>query len=171
MVMATSLGTDHSCIFIVNTIVAANQILSVRAAIKGCLTPCTAHIIQEDGSSSRAKIYKHIPRGGYCICKLNKKQACISYPAMSMISRLHDLPPVNIPSCLHTTRASVSSQSSSHTVPQLPLWQISTRPSYSFLPPTSRMSELLQTVVMEFNPTCLGKNYPSIKALDCCFKQ
>jgi len=38
----------------------------------------------------------------------------------------------------------VSSHLSSHTVPQFPLWQISTRPSYSFLPPTSRTSELLQ---------------------------
>jgi len=64
---------------------------------------------------------------------------------MLITSRLHGLPLVDIPSCLHTTIASVSSHPSSHTVPQLPLWQISTRPSYSFLPPTSRTSELLQT--------------------------
>ena len=57
---------------------------------------------------------------------------------------LYELPLVIIPSCLHTTSASVSSQLSSHTVPHIPLWQISTRPSYSFLPPTSRTSELLQ---------------------------
>ena len=66
--LATLLGTDHSCIFIVNTIVDANP--SVRAAIKGCLTPSAAHFIQEDGSNSRTKT---APISCYCVYKLSNK--------------------------------------------------------------------------------------------------
>ena len=49
------------------------------------------------------------------------------------------------PSCLQTTRASLSSQESSHTVPQELLKHTSTRPSSSVRPPTSLTSVLLQT--------------------------
>ena len=48
------------------------------------------------------------------------------------------------PSCLQTTVASLTPQASSHTVPQVPLWQNSTRPSLSVLPPTSLTSPDVQ---------------------------
>ena len=51
------------------------------------------------------------------------------------------------PSCLQTTRASLSSQKSSHTVPQVLLKHISTRPSSSVPPPTNLTSVLLQTTL------------------------
>ena len=46
----------------------------------------------------------------------------------------------DVPSWEQTTWASLIPQSSSHTVPHWPLMQISTRPSYSVNPPTSRIS-------------------------------
>ena len=49
------------------------------------------------------------------------------------------------PSCLQTTVASLVSQKASHTVPHCPWKHTSTRPSRLFLPPTSRISVLLQT--------------------------
>ena len=52
------------------------------------------------------------------------------------------------PSCLQTTAASLLSQESSHTVPQIPLKQISTVPDVPFsdtLPPTSLMSVSLHS--------------------------
>ena len=48
------------------------------------------------------------------------------------------------PSCLQATPASLKSQKSSHTVPHCPWKHTSTRPSRLFLPPTSRISVLLQ---------------------------
>lgn len=42
------------------------------------------------------------------------------------------------PNCLQTISASVSSQSSSHTVPHRLLWKTSIRPSFFDEPPTSR---------------------------------
>ena len=57
------------------------------------------------------------------------------------------------PSCLQTTIASLKSQSSLHTVPHCPWKHTSTRPSSSelFLPPTSRISELLQAAITIVN--------------------
>ena len=49
----------------------------------------------------------------------------------------HCLLLVENPSCLHTTAASLPSQPSSHTVPQLPDTNTSTRPSHKCWPPTS----------------------------------
>lgn len=46
------------------------------------------------------------------------------------------------PSCLQTTFASFKSQKSSQMVPHSPLYEISTRPSVLFAPPTSRMVTL-----------------------------
>ena len=51
------------------------------------------------------------------------------------------------PSCLQTTRASLLSQESSHTVPQVLLKHTSTRPSSSVPPPTSLNSPVLQTIL------------------------
>jgi hypothetical protein len=42
------------------------------------------------------------------------------------------------PSCWHTTCAALMLQRSSHTVPHVPLWWTSTRPSHRFLPSTNR---------------------------------
>ena len=58
------------------------------------------------------------------------------------------LPPKLRPSCPQTTAASVLSQWSSHTVPQMPPKQISTLPNVSFtdtLPPTSLMAVSLHS--------------------------
>ena len=54
-------------------------------------------------------------------------------------------PVLGNPSCLQTTSASLKSQESSHTVPQVLLKHTSTRPSSSVRRPTSLTSVLLQT--------------------------
>ena len=56
-------------------------------------------------------------------------------------------PSVEYPCCLQTTRASSLPHKSSHTVPHLPLKQISTLPSDRALPPASRISPLEQAAV------------------------
>ena len=53
-------------------------------------------------------------------------------------------------SCLQTTRASRASQKSSHTVPQVLLKHISTRPSSSVTPPTSLTSPSAHAVKAGF---------------------
>ena len=58
------------------------------------------------------------------------------------------------PSCLQATAASLASQRSSHTVPHCPRKHTSTRPSKLFLPPTSRISVLLQPATAKQNSIC-----------------
>ena len=53
-------------------------------------------------------------------------------------------PPVSPSSCPQMTWASISSQLSSHTVPNCPLRHTSTRPLYAFGPSASRTSPLVQ---------------------------
>lgn len=55
-----------------------------------------------------------------------------------------DIPAQANPSCLQTTALSRLSKESSQTVPHTFSWQTSTRPSYWFLPSTSRTSPSLQ---------------------------
>ena len=52
---------------------------------------------------------------------------------------------VEYSNCLHTTWASFVLQPSSHTVPQVPLLQISTLPSLETLPSTSLTLPCIQT--------------------------
>ena len=54
------------------------------------------------------------------------------------------------PNCLQTTVASLVSQWSSHTVPQVSLKQISTLPSLDTEPPTSLRSPSLQTMTQNY---------------------
>ena len=62
-----TLWTDHSSIFIVITVVSANPIMS--ATTQDCLIPAAAHIVQEDGSSSRRKgAIVVLISDCYCIC-------------------------------------------------------------------------------------------------------
>ena len=87
-------------------------------------------------SSTRKVIYPYwsnTPRLGRGIC----------YQQNTFLDNLHS---EVRPSCLQTTIASVGSHKSSHTVPHCPRKHTSTRPSKLFLPPTSRMSVLLQAV-------------------------
>lgn len=58
-------------------------------------------------------------------------------------------PLVEYPSCKHTTLASVLPQTSSHTVPHWLFTQISTLPSFSMLPPTSRSLPVVQGAVFK----------------------
>ena len=128
---------------------------TVSAIIQDCLISSAVNIIQEDGSNSRTKD-SVINIDCYCICKLEKQQIIdrVSHGAASklalkfkkgeMENGIFDLHSEVRPSCLHTTVASLVSQSSLHTVPHC-LWKhTSTRPSKLFLPPTSRISVLLQ---------------------------
>ena len=136
------------------------QGLEARAAHKSASLPFVVHDTT-DGLMQNGITVGHCSQCVYHLSTSPSDQISQAFPSMfgggnglgtrlhmsytnTILMTLYELPLVIIPSCLHTTCASVSSQLSSHTVPQLPLWQISTRPSYSFLPPTSRMSELLQ---------------------------
>ena len=51
------------------------------------------------------------------------------------------------PACLQTTCASMELQWSSHTVPQVPLTQTSTRPSRRLEPPTSLISPCVEQAI------------------------
>ena len=61
-------------------------------------------------------------------------------------------PNVGSPSCLQTTLASVMSHKSSHTVPQILLLHISTRP-LMLVPPTSLMSPCVHGGLKQDTPT------------------
>ena len=129
---------------------------TVSAISEGCLISSAVNIIQEDKSNSRTKD-PAINIDCYCICKLEKQQITVNRILHGAASKLAlklkkskmengiiNLHSVVRPSCLHTTLASLISQSSSHTVPHCPRKHTSTRPSKLFLPPTSRISVLLQ---------------------------
>ena len=63
----STLLTDHSCIFIVITVVDTNS--SVRTVSEVGLIPLAANIIQEDWSSSRRKgVIVVLISDCYCIC-------------------------------------------------------------------------------------------------------
>ena len=64
---------------------------------------------------------------------------------LSVTLNTNVLPEGENPSCLQATVASKVDQKSSHTVPQTSFQQISTRPSYGVVPPTSLMSPSSQT--------------------------
>ena len=77
----TLLGTDHSCIFTVSTVMDTNS--TVNAVIKICLIPSAFHIIQEDRSSSRAIDDRTFEC--YCICKLyNKNEVTVNKSLASL---------------------------------------------------------------------------------------
>ena len=65
---------------------------------------------------------------------------CIKGVRMWHIINIHAPLSTSNPSCLHTTRASLELQLSSHTVPHTPPMHTSTLPSLSFDPPISRTS-------------------------------
>ena len=83
--MATLLWTDHSCIFIMMTVVVTNS--TVSAIIQVCLISSAVNLIQEDGSNSRTKD-PAIHINCYCICKLEKQQIInrISHRAASKLA-------------------------------------------------------------------------------------
>ena len=191
-----TLRTDHSCIFILITVMDTNS--SVRTITQDCLVPTAANLIQEDRSSSRRKgSIVVLICDCYCICtdwfvrKWNKvisamhlcrisisskwsltmgRSSCMGTPTYSLshgpllytlvYTRSSYMPRKDYiqlaernilhsevrPSCLQATIASAGPHKSSHTVPHCPRKHTSTRPPKLFLPPTSRMSVLLQAV-------------------------
>lgn len=85
-----------------------------------------------------------------------------------MLTRV--LPLDEKPSCLQATAASKALQKSSHTVPQALLLQTSTRPSLELLPPTSRMSPVVQAnsdsknitlslALYMYNSACMARSW------------
>ena len=80
------------------------------------------------------------------------------------------IPKLLNPSCLQATMASWASQESSHTVPHVPLLQISTRPSKDVFPLDSLIPSPTQPVNSQINMHFTEYNYWSLKLTFCTSK-
>ena len=173
--------TGDSSIFNVGTVMNAKWVAGT--VDNSGLIPSTGHLVQKNGSCSPTKVSSrpsncicgdHFAawvrtqtgfvaiywRPSYINSSLDSSLSFYISKCVTNLCNQHAhavwswAPIAENPSCVHTTLASEVLQESSHTVPHALLLQISTRPSYWFVPPWSLMSPLVHGTVGK------GKNRP-----------
>jgi len=153
--LALTHGTCHTSIFtmaIWTEIVRSNSLTGYpRAVDKPCLLSIAHQVIQENGSSTMAKICIGVC-SSTCGCRIQCSQIkSLTTPLSLQWDRIKTTKLVIVllipekPSCLQTTVASVLSHPSWHTVPQVWPVQTSTRPSLGPEPPITLISPFEQS--------------------------
>ena len=122
-----------------------------------CVSSVTVHIIRNCCHENTIKyIHMHVHNISRhaILCSRVQGQRLMGFVfLMSMhVCTYASLPILGNPNCRHATSASIVSQSSSHTVPQILLWQISTRPNHMALAPSSLMAPSVHVIPEQSTP-------------------